>query len=104
MKMMACPFCNSPHTTLMDDPFHIGDDDCWVECDNCEAFGPSKKGQAAAIEAWNSRAREKELEKQLREAIDVIIDIGGYKWVQETHPEIWRDLMESGGTDSTPRL
>lgn len=54
-ELEPCPFCGCPNITVYNDC----DDVFYAECCNpdCDAFGPSRKTEQQAIDAWNRREK-----------------------------------------------
>ena len=50
-ETLPCPFCGSSVVVLTSN----GIGQCYVECDQCGADGPTSANQDASIEAWNTR-------------------------------------------------
>lgn len=53
MKYLDCPFCDSENVSLARGHFN----ECQVICNDCNACGPSLRGESNAIKAWNEVAR-----------------------------------------------
>lgn len=54
--LLPCPFCNSSAVIERNGKWKYG------YCPSCGAQGPADLGESGAIEQWNSRPREQELE------------------------------------------
>lgn len=54
LERLACPWCFSSKTLLLDCGYNRGRPDMYyVLCDECKAQGPHKPKQEEAIEYWN---------------------------------------------------
>ena len=53
-----CPFCGSVGEGLSDGTVHFEDKvEAFVECLNCNAYGPSRDSLGEAVLAWDQRAQ-----------------------------------------------
>ena len=71
-KLKPCPFCGSEQVDIFDSWAEQETKIHWVnvECIDCGAQGASKKGNEAAIAAWNNRSTS--LQKAYPEIFSVV--------------------------------
>jgi Lar family restriction alleviation protein len=83
-KLKPCPFCGSiAELKRNDDYCH------YVECSKCFTFNMQHSTEAEAIEAWNTRQQELDLESLLKESEDENIEL------RQRISELKKDLSET---------
>ncbi len=69
-KLRECPFCDEVNKIAIRVEGRGEDSECYVECDNCEARGPSMGAIDEAVAAWELRPGEKEAFEAARTDLD----------------------------------